>query len=396
MAKRSRRRDALGPVDRFAQRRVRYQRALEPLGLADAFARLPLRMREQFWQRKVPEVMIEFDHTFPEDRELRQVLDDGRRDATFDLDGSPMRVLDFLSVIMGCILVVENSPRAGHPEDVLEFFRVAQPRLRRCHDQHMLAAMKALYRAIFEPLMAHSRLDTRLLTAAWDFGTTRRGATFGRLVARAVEPQMRSVALDGEPRPMYRVPCTAVENVQWLSWTAEQVGRAVSADAPGEYPVFVQSHALRQMYKRVNLPAAGPYLDAWLSASLTEPNIVERLSGGNLLVEFRIHENRLGYFVVTLTQGIAAVRTFLFLTMEPSPESRHLRDRLRLTRREVDWLGLSDLAAFTQTDLRHDPVLHPLFEACGCGHLFNLNENAFAPEPKPFAAEMKRYLRLAG
>jgi hypothetical protein len=96
--------------------------------------------------------------------------------------------------------------------------------------------------------------------------------------------------------------------------------------------------------------------------------------------------------------GLVAVRTFKFLTMENTPEARLLRERLRLTRRDVDWLGLHELAAFTQTDLCDDPVLRPLMEACGCGHLFALaeaGEGAFAPEPKPFAVEMRRYLRIA-
>ncbi|MEA2734896.1 MAG: hypothetical protein QOE14_1347, partial [Humisphaera sp.] len=63
-------------------------------------------------------------------------------------------------------------------------------------------------------------------------------------------------------------------------------------------------------------------------------------------------------------------------------------------RQDVDWLGLHELAAFTQTDLSADPLLRPLMEACGCGHLFELAGDDFAPAPKAFAAEMRRYLRI--
>jgi hypothetical protein len=56
------------------------------------------------------------------------------------------------------------------------------------------------------------------------------------------------------------------------------------------------------------------------------------------------------------------------------------------------------LTAFTQTDLCDDDALRPIFEACGCGHLFAMTEAKYeflAPDVKPFAAEIKRYLRMA-
>ena len=140
------------------------------------------------------------------------------------------------------------------------------------------------------------------------------------------------------------------------------------------------------------------YLEHWLYDSLAKPNIIEECGGGDLLVEYRIQNYRLGYLVVTPLKDLVAVRTFLFLTMERTPEARMLKTKLRLTRRDVDWLGLHELAAFTQTDLRNDEELRSLFEKCGCGHLFELAEDGygdFAPQPKAFAAEMRKYLRMA-
>ena len=99
--------------------------------------------------------------------------------------------------------------------------------------------------------------------------------------------------------------------------------------------------------------------------------------------------------MVTPCDDCVVVRTFKFLTMEHTPEARALHRQLRLTRRDVDWLGLSELAAFTQTDLSADPVLRPLLESCGCGHLFAMREEDLVPAPKPMAAEVRRYLRLA-
>jgi hypothetical protein len=131
-----------------------------------------------------------------------------------------------------------------------------------------------------------------------------------------------------------------------------------------------------------------------LAESLSDPRIVER-EGQDLLVEYRLKQHRMGYLVVTALEDVAVVRTFKFLTMDRTPEARMLEERLRLTRRDVDWLGLHELTAFTQTDLRQDTVLRELMEACGCGHLFELDHVDYAPEPKAYAAEVRRYLRIA-
>ena len=73
--------------------------------------------------------------------------------------------------------------------------------------------------------------------------------------------------------------------------------------------------------------------------------------------------------------------------MEGTAEARRLKQRVRLSRRETEWVGLHELAAFTQTDVKDDPVLRPLMEECGCGHLFSLEAGDYALEPKPLATD---------
>lgn len=119
-----------------------------------------------------------------------------------------------------------------------------------------------------------------------------------------------------------------------------------------------------------------------------------------MLVEFRIKEHRLGYLIVTplKEQGVVVVRTFKFLTMKNTPESRLLKRHMRLEQLDIDHLRLNDLAVFTQTDVRTDPLLRRKLESCGCGHLFKIAEGDdwdLSPQPKPFAAEVRRYLRLS-
>jgi hypothetical protein len=206
-----------------------------------------------------------------------------------------------------------------------------------------------------------------------------------RITAQRAET--RSITLDGAARPVVRIASSCYwEGVRPANFR----GR----------PIYAQSHALRQLRSRVNVAALGNYLEAWLAESLMEPRIADEAGGaeGQVLVEYRIREQLLGYLVLSVLEDVAVVRTFLFLTMEGTPEGRRLRARLRVSRREVDWLGLSELSTFTQTDLRADPVMRPILDSCGCGHLFELDSlgvGAPGQQPKAVAAEMRRYLRMA-
>jgi hypothetical protein len=193
--------------------------------------------------------------------------------------------------------------------------------------------------------------------------------------------------------------------IEWASWS-----RAVLAGHwPGElgidagdahWPVFVQSHALKQLRDRLDLYAYADWAEHWLHESLAKPKIVSRLPRDQLLVAYEVQEKRLGYLVVTAEDGWVGVRTFLFLTMAQTPEGKRLEKALKLTRDEVTYWRLHELSRFTQTDLKDDPQLRQLFSECGCGHLFELAEDELALIPTartitPLAAELKQYVGVA-
>jgi hypothetical protein len=382
------RRDASGCLSTFTQRIRRYEAVLAPLGLWELFAAMPRRAQELFVQHKFPDPVLEFDASFPTDHEhraLRKTLERGFAEASIDAGVADITVRDFFSVIAGLKHTVQGTRnQPNFPEPCYRFMELAAPLLEVLYEPFIPHAWPPLHTAVISLLVAHSRVESQLLTATLRQDMTSNGKYVIRMIVSRAEPQRRHVALDGAARPMVRIgTANEWDGVRWTSWEGK--------------PVYAQSHALRQLRDRVNLSKTTPYLESWLHESLNAPVVVDR-QGADLLVEYRISGYRLGYLVITPLHDVVAVRTFKFLTMESTPEARMLEKRLRLTRRDVDWLGLHELAAFTQTDLRTDPVLRALLTDCGCAHLFELAENRnfdFAPTPKPFAAEMKRYLRLA-
>ncbi len=371
----------------MVKRRRRYQAVLRSLGLWDAFAAMPRRMQELFAQRKFPDPVLEFETSFPDDadgRALRKTLLKRFAEASITVDDADVSVRDFFAVMGGLMHSIRGLIKdAATPPAVLAFVSQAGPLFDYWCETHLPDVWPSWNEAVIVPLVAHSQIERRLLAATLKQDFTPQGKYVIRLSVGATAPETRRVVLDGAARPMVRFgTCVHWEGVRWTSWEGK--------------PVFAQSHALRQLRSRVNLPKMEPYLEAWMHDSLTQANVVER-QGADVLVEFRLRGQRVGYLVVTPLADVVAVRTFLFLTMQGTPEARLLQERLRLSRRDVNWLGLHELKAFTETDLSHDAQLRALLEDCGCGHLFALAQETagLLPQLRPLAAEMKRYLRMA-
>lgn len=404
-ARNKRRRDKSGYLDPYTPKLKRYESVLRVLGLWEAFSRMPRGAQTGFCQQKFPDPVLEFEPGFPDDadhRRLRKTLDAAFREASIEAHRGDVTIRDYFAVLGGLKYTVQGTiDRTDLPIECMEFMREAQPILDYCYEQWLEDVWLALHAAIVAPLLGKSRIDGRIYFVDLKRELAAAGKDIIRVIIRSAESQMKRVRLDGAERPVYRVGTgNEWHRVQWLSWGQERWKALCLPGMQTECPVYVQSHALRRLSERINLSGTAPYLEHWLFQSLKEPRIIER-QGADLLVEYRIKEHRLGYLVVTPLKdqgGLLVVRTFKFLTMEHTPEARLLKKRLRLQRPDVEWLGLDDLTAFTKTDLRNDPLLRVMLSECGCGHLFELSmwsDQDFSPQSKPFAAEMRRYLKLA-
>jgi hypothetical protein len=137
MASRTRRRDSSGHVDRFFDRRKRYQAVFEMLGLDESFSRLPRRIQEKLWQCKFPDPTLAFDDRFAAgagEQALRKQLAARFAAATFTIDseaevaaGQRMSVRDFVAVVAASMLAVSNTKlEAGMPPELVRFLTEAK------------------------------------------------------------------------------------------------------------------------------------------------------------------------------------------------------------------------------------------------------------------------------
>lgn len=405
--------------------RRRVKALFRRFGLLGDFEAMPAYLRDQFYDCCHPDPVLVFDASFPSEEAfggkyagLRWEAESALEYAEIGLTGFALPVKDFVAVavpiaaMLRRTLAALNAPAGDAPRmpaAVRAFMEKASGVLQYLTRKEVEAEMfNALHQAVVVPLVGSSRLDGSLLHATPSLQQTPRGRRLVMTVY-AEKPEVRHVRLHSahgdSSRPMHRVgTANAWNGIEWTWWSRDVLEghwqEEVGIEAGARWPVYVQSHALRQLRERLNAYAYADWAEHWMHESLKSPKIVSRLSGGDLLVAYEVLGKRLGYLVVTAGEGFVGVRTFLFLTMAQTPEGRLLEQRLRLTRDEVTYWRLHELSRFTQTDLKDDPALRQLFSECGCGHLFELNENAYVLAPSagritPIAAELKQYVGVA-
>jgi hypothetical protein len=406
--------------------RRRVRGLLQRFDLLAAFEAMPAYVRDQFYDCCLPDPVLVFDPSFPSAEafggayaEIREEVIAAFDEAAIVLTGFDLPVRDFTAVAVPMSAGVRqtlasiNSPIPGRPRMptvVRTFLEKAAGVLQYlCRKEVEAELFNELHRAVIVPLVGRSRLDRNLLHAKLDMQETPRGRRM-RMTLYAERPKMMRLHAGSqgirEPRTMHRVGTANVWNgIEWASWSSAAVGSPRAdqlgmSEADGEWPVFVQEHALQRLRQRLDTYAHADWAQHWLYESMRKPTIVRPMSGGDWLVAFVVQGKRLGYLVVTPGRGMVVVRTFLFLTMRSTPEGRELARRLRLTPDEVDYLKLHELSRFTQTDLKDDPQLRALLSECGCGQLFELaeDEHALVPTARTVthvAAELRQYVGLA-
>jgi len=216
------------------------------------------------------------------------------------------------------------------------------------------------------------------------------------LVLHRQEARVERVNIDGKPRSGYWCGLPVFPGgIEWITWKGDTLRMA---DANREYPVLVQQHALDRLYGRNGrlgfLAGHEAALQRSLWISLRHPAFhPSGRDDGSVLVEYRLGDHKLGYLVARGASNRVVVLTFLFLTMDCTPEGRELRRQLRLGRDDKTFLGFDSLDTFALTDVRTDRHLRSVLEKCGCGHLCEFGDNGLLVR-EGHADVMKEYLKL--
>jgi hypothetical protein len=311
--------------------------------------------------------------------------------------GDQFSVADYITTV---VPILELVPRIAFSDGhVQEAFEDRRGILRELADAETGArAALTVVRDIDDVLIKFGRIDERLYSVSASPHRNEVQKFTMNFTIHAHPIERRQVNKGGEHRPAFRCGQPfGLQGIEWLEWDGALIGGV----AGRKCPVFVQNHVLDNLYrreKRALFMVDGEWaVHDYLWQSLRTPKIrPKRDDAGKYLVEYWLNAHKLGYLLVSLTDDVVLVETFLFLTMNGTPEGDLLWKELRLRKDDKKYLELDRIGTFLHTDIQHDAALRQLLDECGCGHLF-----VMLKEPPPvdrclpgYAENMRKFLKM--
>ena len=367
------------------------------LGLMDTFTQLPRKFQNKLLSGRNPSLKIVMAEDSEEELDLesfRVYMKKSLRATSIQLSNWPFEIslYDCYRNVMPLALFcgVMTMPPNCDKEDQPVFVDAAK---------HFFDDINGMFGEIFEaieetcrmPCCMSTRFDRRIIT--WNmYKTYAQPPKYPLTVSfRVTKPRVKYVKVDGKRRKACQT-CLPLggHKIFWHEWEESVLGLSSS----GRLPVYVQSHAVDRLCSRLKTNSEIEYALFVLLNSIGSPNVVQKRSGVTWLEARTSFERRIGYFLVVPAEGVALVKTFLFLTMEGTPESELLYRENRLQRCDINRLDLDKLATFMRPDMVKDEEIAEIFKECGCGQLLELHkEFLFADEPdRGDAKAIKAYL----
>ena len=371
-----------------------YEKILPLVGAKDLFQRLPEATREGIRRLRFPSPEICFGDDFnqADEREnVREAVARALHQFRFRTgDGHEIVAQDCFRVVFSLREAI-NLLRVKPPDGSLSLL-VAQTRkkLGAVCDELVDKQLISLFLDMDLALAKFTRIDTVIYWYEPKYERVGPGKGLFIITLHKSPPDRIGILHNGERRRAFRCGASfGPLGVKWVDVPASLFGITES----GNYPLYVQSHAIRNLHERVPISDGGFVHDA-MWQSLNSPKVTQNHKG-KYLIEYWFFDYKLGYFVAEVVEQSILVTTFLFLTMQGTPEAISLFDHLRLRRPDIEQLGLDSLENYLLTDLQKDSELASIFDACGFGHLLKM----LRPETQPdwessYARDVRKYLGM--
>ncbi|HEV8608418.1 MAG TPA: hypothetical protein VGQ99_24005 [Tepidisphaeraceae bacterium] len=379
--------------DLIKRRRRQFMPVLEKVKLAQTFMHLPQWLRHKVLNLKAAAYRVEAHPSLAESAQGREVLteiNEAFAKPIFKPSGVSYNEFHcFLAPLLRCVHTALKDRRLK-PSQVVKM----APMLKKGVKYYRKIGDKRVGTELFKVIFRRSRLDERLFGLRFVKDVSgRKPVTI--VYVHAERPRRCIFNVDGEKRPAFQAgEWFGDEGFIWVEWPGSLVGRP-----PHEkLPVYVQSHVLHRLFDRLVLPQDRWMVHFDMVMSLRHAKIIQQ-ENDSFWIEYTDHLNhRLGYLIANVIDEKVLIRTFLFLTMQGTPEARLLHERLGARRSDIERLRLDELATFLDTDLADDAELTQIFTDCGCGHLFDLSKRWSRDAYKKWthAQRIREYLHLPG
>lgn len=371
---------------------ARFNKILHLLKLSPNLGMPAKDARDLFLRNKYQKPKIEIDSDSagrPDFAEIITKISAAINGAKFDVtDQQKLSVIDFLCTFVPILKLCEALSSTPNSLKIIPYFANAKRITTEFFETHCNLALKTMQREIDRILVNFTAIDRQLFWSRVAVTCEGRKQVIVITIG-CMPPQIEKERLDGNVRSVFRCGAPFDNAIRWVEWEPITFGRPSGP----KLPVYVQQHALERLRERIPITFD---VEDFLYQSLEKPKIFPNNHTHERLVEYRFYQYLLGYFVARILPHMVVIKTFLFLTMEGTPEHHLLFEKLKLRRPDIEATGLDNLHIFLKTDMQNDLELRELFSECGCGHLFDMGTPAVKANClRGFAFGLKEYLGIA-
>lgn len=159
-------------------------------------------------------------------------------------------------------------------------------------------------------------------------------------------------------------------------------------------PVYIQNHALIRLNERMDTCHIS-FSHFSVFRSMIDPVIIQ-LRANTYLIEYNFNDFRIGYLVANFIENNLIIRTFILKTQAGTPEETKLKELTGLNRRDIDYLGLTKMSTFFNSDICKDEQLKKIFIEAGLRPIIDYAEQSKLTEENryKYAAKILKYLTI--
>jgi hypothetical protein len=209
---------------------------------------------------------------------------------------------------------------------------------------------------------------------------------FDILYMHSVRPEKKKIKYNDGSRLVFRVGWAFTnEGMIWPQLKGTDFG-IDNAHSHKPVYVYIQAHAIHRLKERLDVLTIS-HIQFYLYVALVELKIA-KAANGQSLIEFRYNDKKFGYLAFDLVGNMIVIKTFLFLTMDGTPEGEILRQMLGIEAVDKKYLEIDRLSTFVLTDIKDHPEVFEKFEQAGCADLFMLDNEAMNAIPRTEKARL--------
>jgi hypothetical protein len=387
---------------RWSARRVELlNRTLDCLGIRSLFDRLPGSVIDMFLDKLGPAIEVKVVGDPREDPALgrfqRAITASIRQTVWATIDGREVELAfeDLFRghewVIAGIRFFVSTLRDARHPraKAVHEIMVEAEKIVDAQDPEWVQTAYHEVSDLLLDMMIQTFRIQDRILAVRLVSDWKPEGPPGLHIEVKIHDAESRVVSYRGSQWTAF--PCRrprGLSGMRQTRWNCRELG----IEGPNvDLPVYISWHALKRLHERLPLYGHLGYLNVLMVDSLDRPVFIPQ-DVDEYLVETRMGGKRVGYFVAKVFPHLILIKTFLFLTMNGTPEGKALRSKLGLSREKIEQYKLDDFFTLVGSDIVTDPFWSKIMNECGCGHLIHyLNDDSKyrAPWAERYGEQLK-------